>query len=177
MAFDFCSFCLMTAIVAMDNWKEKRFGEGEREREQIDGQRGGLEKNKKRVRKKSFIILLALAAIIWLLLSKCMCVCVCEWVCQRNHYGTGAVSSILELAFLPATSCWMCSVQHKCICVCLAIIVFSHARQVFRPIKSRLVLFFCLSLFLALCLNLLRHDDLSLDCYRRGWSNEWTIER
>jgi hypothetical protein len=38
-------------------------------------------------------------------------------VCQRNHYGTRAISSILELAFLPVTSCLMCSVQHKCVCV------------------------------------------------------------
>ncbi len=38
-------------------------------------------------------------------------------VCQRNHYGTQAVSSILELAFLPVTSCLMCSVQHKCVYV------------------------------------------------------------
>jgi hypothetical protein len=38
-------------------------------------------------------------------------------VCQRNHYGIQAVSSILELAFLPTTSCLMCSVQHKCVCV------------------------------------------------------------
>lgn len=30
---------------------------------------------------------------------------------------------------------------------------------------------------LSLRLNLLRRDDLSLYCYRRGWSNEWTIER
>jgi hypothetical protein len=36
-------------------------------------------------------------------------------VCQRNHYGIQAVSSILELAFLPVTSCLMCSVQHKCV--------------------------------------------------------------
>jgi hypothetical protein len=38
-------------------------------------------------------------------------------VCQRNHYGTQAVSSILELAFLQATSCLMCSVLHKCVYV------------------------------------------------------------
>lgn len=38
-------------------------------------------------------------------------------MCQRNHYGTQAFSSILELAFLPVTSCLMCSVQHKCVCV------------------------------------------------------------
>jgi hypothetical protein len=36
-------------------------------------------------------------------------------VCQRNHYGIQAVSSILELAFLPVTSWLMCSVQHKCV--------------------------------------------------------------
>lgn len=54
---------------------------------------------------------MTLAAIIWLLLSLYI------YVCQRNHYGTQAFSSILELAFLLATSCLMCSVQHKCICV------------------------------------------------------------